>query len=665
RLGFKLLIPTDNDIFPLQMPVIFDLDQSELLPLHAPVPRAGIPSFSADGRVAFTIDRELWIVDGSGQPLETFPLGNYSNFAPLAPNGTKVAFNSRDDQIWLIDLATGVREKLTSDDSAYFNPVWSPDSMRLIVSTVSARLKSIDILTGRIYELDEGITPSWAPDSSTLFYSRTDRIDGVRLNHADIYYIQYDGTDKTLLTDQGGEYETAARISSDGSKIAFVSLKTGDLFQAPLIKNNIPRTNDGNSYTIGSPNKISGNAVSSAKLDQSLDRTQISTRPPSLLSTTLTTQVRLSGTVPYINQVYDTPDSFDGDWACGASSALMGINYFNILDYWDITCSLPYPHISHYGQYVSNIYTYNGVTYDIRAQDASHRWAYGGYGYIVQNDWEDTKGHMRDYINNHGLSSSVDWSPSWEKLQTEVDNGDPCVVLNSLTAAGHYIVTIGYYDNQYTAIFNDPYGNKNTPGYPSYDGADVMYDWPGYNNGFENLNTVHCFIYCRGNLPPTITQHPADQSVPWAGRVQLTVAATGKGTVTYQWQKDSSDLSNGNHYEDVTTPTLTVFNITDQQQGSYRCIVSNEYGSTNSNSATLTVTGPPVAPGDMDRDGDVDQEDFGHFQACLTGQSILQTDPDCQNALLDADNDVDQNDFGVFQLCMTGAKISADPYCAD
>ena len=34
------------------------------------------------------------------------------------------------------------------------------------------------------------------------------------------------------------------------------------------------------------------------------------------------------------------------------------------------------------------------------------------------------------------------------------------MVLTLLTTAGHYITAIGYYDNQYTAIFNDPYGEN-------------------------------------------------------------------------------------------------------------------------------------------------------------------------------------------------------------
>jgi len=73
---------------------------------------------------------------------------------------------------------------------------------------------------------------------------------------------------------------------------------------------------------------------------------------------------------------------------------------------------------------------------------------------------------------------------------------------------------------------------------------------------------------------------------------------------------------------------------------------------------------PPQIKCDFDGDGDVDQEDFGHFQACLTGTAVPVTDPDCQNANFDGDIDVDNNDFVIFEQCMNGASIPADPDCA-
>lgn len=665
KLGFKLLVPVAGSVFPLQMPVVFDVQQQKVFALHTAVPRAGVPSFSSNGLTAFTIDRDLRIVDSSGKLVKSVPLGHYANLAPVSPDGTKVAYNTADDQVAVLELATGQSTRLTSDQNGYFGPVWSPDSARLAVSTIAARLKSIDIQAKRMHDLDEGTNPSWAPDCRTIFYSRTDRIDGVQVLDSDIYHIQSDGSGKTRLAAGDGHRKASARLSPDGRNIAFVSLTDGRLYRAPLTKatSDGGRTGETTTYSTGQLIGLAKEALSattsSADTLTAFVQTGSSASPPIEAATS----VSLLRPIPYVHQVYDTPDAFDGNWACGATSAIMAINYYGILPYWDVTCSTPYSHVSHYGRYVSDIYTYNGVTYNIRAKDASGQWAYGGYAYIVRNNWADTKGYMRDYIINHGLSSAVDWSPTWEKLQTEVNNDDPCVVLNSLTSAGHYITTIGYYTTQRTAVFNDPYGNKNTPGYPSYDGAGALYDWPGYNNGFQNLNTVHCFIYCRGGLPPLITGQPAGQIVEWRSNTSLAVTAVGEGALGYQWQKNGTDLTNSGRYSGAQSTTLTIAYATEQESGDYRCLVSNAFGETVSNSATLTVLPPPAPPGDMDRDGDVDQKDFGLFQACISGGLTPQGDPACADARLDNDSDVDQMDVGLFLGCVSGPQVPASFEC--
>ena len=71
---------------------------------------------------------------------------------------------------------------------------------------------------------------------------------------------------------------------------------------------------------------------------------------------------------------------------------------------------------------------------------------------------------------------------------------------------------------------------------------------------------------------------------------------------------------------------------------------------------------------DFDGDCDVDQEDFGLFQLCLTGSD----DPEglfnplyCHCMDADDDNDVDQDDFGVFQACASGPGVTADTSCDD
>lgn len=68
---------------------------------------------------------------------------------------------------------------------------------------------------------------------------------------------------------------------------------------------------------------------------------------------------------------------------------------------------------------------------------------------------------------------------------------------------------------------------------------------------------------------------------------------------------------------------------------------------------------------DFDADGDVDQSDFGHLQACLTGSWTPITNPECQDADLDANQCVDTNDLYKLLYCTRGAGQPADPDCLD
>ncbi|HPD32493.1 MAG TPA: hypothetical protein PLL20_21070 [Phycisphaerae bacterium] len=79
------------------------------------------------------------------------------------------------------------------------------------------------------------------------------------------------------------------------------------------------------------------------------------------------------------------------------------------------------------------------------------------------------------------------------------------------------------------------------------------------------------------------------------------------------------------------------------------------------------IIGEPASPipvrMDFDKDGDVDQADFGRMQACLTGVGVLQMDPLCDRTLLDHDDDTDADDLGIFRDCLSGPGLEPDPAC--
>ncbi len=98
---------------------------------------------------------------------------------------------------------------------------------------------------------------------------------------------------------------------------------------------------------------------------------------------------------------------------------------------------------------------------------------------------------------------------------------------------------------------------------------------------------------------PTINTQPADANVCSGSAASFSVAATGMGTILYQWQVSTdnggswSNLSNGGVYNNVTTTTLGINNSTGLNGNQYRVQLSTaECVAFNSDAATLNVEGP-------------------------------------------------------------------------
>ena len=79
----------------------------------------------------------------------------------------------------------------------------------------------------------------------------------------------------------------------------------------------------------------------------------------------------------------------------------------------------------------------------------------------------------------------------------------------------------------------------------------------------------------------------------------LWIAATGSGYIQYLWQKyDSSSNSwimPSNRVVNITSPNLTFSIITKEDQGIYRCVISNDDGSVVSDEVNIFVYGKLVS----------------------------------------------------------------------
>ena len=83
---------------------------------------------------------------------------------------------------------------------------------------------------------------------------------------------------------------------------------------------------------------------------------------------------------------------------------------------------------------------------------------------------------------------------------------------------------------------------------------------------------------------PSITTHPASQTVAAGRAVTFSVAATGTQPLAYQWQRGTSNIAG------ATSSSYTLTAQTADHGATFRVVVSNAFGSVTSNAATLSVS---------------------------------------------------------------------------
>jgi hypothetical protein len=129
--------------------------------------------------------------------------------------------------------------------------------------------------------------------------------------------------------------------------------------------------------------------------------------------------------------------------------------------------------------------------------------------------------------------------------------------------------------------------------------------------------------------------------------------------------------------ESAGTPTGWTWDFGDGNTSNERN-PEHTYTSTGNYTVSLTVTGGEFMPatetkveymvirhypGDFDKDQDVDMEDFGFLQKCLSGENISSA-PVCDAADMDKDGDLDQEDMNKFIDCLSGPNVPADLFCS-
>ena len=412
--------------------------------------------------VGYTLPESFVLKNNS--EIKSFSIPGYVNYPALSGNGKFLVINNDDDQLFLIDLQSGISKQITDNNTGYIYPEFSPDNMYLSYNSMDGELYLYDFLNNSSIHMGKGGHVRWITENRFLFTSYDDNGNSA-ISHIEIF-SNGNFTKHILNLPEGASFG-----ASLNNELYFTKPGTREIYKTNLSSaiNNRPK---------------------SILIYKSEQKLPVSYQALQTLSKAI---VKVPGTVPYVHQVYDTPTWHSGWGSCAPTTSAMAFAYYNRLPPWPVNVDHGQswdPHVNNYGSYVADRYRFNEIYYSETA-DAYGTTAYGGYGYMWTGSYSPNS-RMRQYIENHYMTSNQLWTTSctFNNTIAEIDAGYVHPICNYLTTSGHLILTTGYIVGQHTLIFNDPYGDKNTAGYPSYDGYDAYYDWPGYNNGYQNLDAT-------------------------------------------------------------------------------------------------------------------------------------------------------------------------------
>lgn len=449
KIGFKII-----DENGMQTPAIIDVLSNKIIKLHSPSSQCGQVFFNSEGDVFYTVNETVYIV--SGIQTSNVNIGTTCNYIAYSSSRNTVVYSGDNDCLFAFDIASGRSTQITPDDKGCTYPSFSPDGDKLSYN-MGEEIVIYNFATSTENIVDTGGGVKWIGNNSFI-YNRY-RKDSTSIPRADIITWNNGQINNLTHTESISEMQP---FPAGNNRMTYHTYDNRSVFITDL-------TTGGSQllYQTSDPLPVRFYDIKSNKSD-----------------------ITVPGTVPYIHQVYDTPSWHYGYSSCAPTTSAMSFAYYNQLPPWPVEVDHGYtwdPHINNYGSYVADRYRFNEFYYSISATTGGTT-AYGGYGFMWGS--KSPNGMMRTYHEQHYHTSNQLWTTSctFENTTTEIDLGYVHPICNYLTTSGHLTLAIGYVSGQHTLIFNDPYGNKNNPGYPNYTGAGAKYDWPGYNNGYQNLD---------------------------------------------------------------------------------------------------------------------------------------------------------------------------------
>ena len=158
-----------------------------------------------------------------------------------SPDGRRLAyvsFEGGNSAVWIQDIASGSREKLTSFRGINGAPSFSPDGGRLALTLSKGGNPDVYVMDLGSKQLTQvtnhfGIDtePSWSPDGSRLYFTSD------RGGRPQVYKVAASGGSATRVSFEGS-YNASPSVSFDGKKIA-TAQGAGNVYRIALLDNSL------------------------------------------------------------------------------------------------------------------------------------------------------------------------------------------------------------------------------------------------------------------------------------------------------------------------------------------------------------------------------------------------------------------------------------------
>jgi TolB protein len=179
---------------------------------------------------------DIWVVNADGTGLEnvTNSTGELMLSPSWAPDGGSLVIADTTWDLWVVELATGERQKLTDSPEHESNPSWAPDGSLIAYCSIPVEdglLGNDDIWViepdgsnpTQLTTAGNACSPAWSPDSALLAYERYVFENDPPRDYSDVWIMSRDGSNPRKVSNDTNRFNRSPTWSPDGQLLAFDS----------------------------------------------------------------------------------------------------------------------------------------------------------------------------------------------------------------------------------------------------------------------------------------------------------------------------------------------------------------------------------------------------------------------------------------------------------